>query len=111
MGRRPWQLPHPRDDNDDLPEDERAMAAEERPCPTCNAKGHCPTCGGRGKVLPREAQGALLRARRLEANVTLKQMAEAMEISANHIGDIELGQRRITADLRRRYLDALEECS
>lgn len=110
MRRGPWQLPHARDDNDELPDDERAMAAEETPCPTCEG-GMCPTCGGRGKVLPREAQGALLRARRLEANVSLRALAEAMEVSANHVGDLELGQRRITAAIRRRYLDALEECS
>jgi len=106
--RRPAAPPHRRDDNDEL--DEGPFSAEKQPCPTCKESGHCPTCDGTGEVLPREALGALLREKRLETNVSLRALAREMAITATHLGDLELGQRRITTDMRRRYLAALKEC-
>ena len=107
--RREAQLPRRRQDND-AEEITEALAGQETPCPSCRATGQCPTCDGRGKVLPTEAQGAILRARRQAAGVKLRKLAEEMAVSPSYVGDLELGQRRLTAAMKRKYLEALTEC-
>lgn len=52
----------------------------------------CPACAGSGK-LPGAGTGAVLRAEREAAGVSLALAASAMEISSAYLGDLERGNR------------------
>lgn len=68
----------------------------------------CPTCGGHG-VLPKD--GTLWRKERKSLGLSQRVVAAAMGVSHAYIGELERGTRRMTADVRQRYTDALVKLS
>lgn len=64
---------------------------------------NCPQCGGTGKVL----NPTWLRARRIAAGITLREMADRIGYSAPYLCDIELGRRHCTTRVAAAY-EALE---
>lgn len=68
----------------------------------------CPTCGGYG-VIPKD--GAVWRASRKRLGLSQRAVAAVMGVSHAYIGELERGTRRMTADVRRRYTDALAKLS
>lgn len=68
----------------------------------------CPTCAGHG-VIPKD--GSAWRTARKRLGLSQRAVAEAMGVSHAYIGELERGTRRMTADVRRRYTDALVKLS
>ncbi len=64
----------------------------------------CPTCGGCG-LIPKD--GSAWRTARKRLGLSQRAVAEAMGVSHAYIGELERGTRRMTADVRRRYTDAM----
>lgn len=67
----------------------------------------CGNCGGSGSV-PDDNVGAGLREEREKAGVTMKDMAEALNISASYLTDLERDNRRWTNELMESYQVKLE---
>jgi len=53
----------------------------------------CPKCGGTGKIISQRALGEELRALRKKRGVSLRRMAELLDVSAPYLSDLELGRR------------------
>lgn len=68
----------------------------------------CPTCGGMGTI-PKD--GSAWRTARLGLGLSQRQVAAVMGVSHAYVGELERGTRRMTADVRRRYTDALVKLS
>lgn len=68
----------------------------------------CPTCGGIGAI-PKD--GSAWRTARKRLGLSQRAVAEAMGVSHAYIGELERGTRRMTADVRQRYTDALVKLS
>lgn len=70
----------------------------------------CWRCQGTGEILDPLVLGQTLRKLRMEAGVTLRRMAEVLDISDGYLSDLENGKRgwigTVTAE---RYCDALDE--
>ena len=64
----------------------------------------CPTCGGIGAI-PKD--GSAWRTARKRLGLSQRAVAEAMGVSHAYVGELERGTRRMTADVRRRYTDAM----
>ncbi len=62
------------------------------------AMTHCPNCGARIVPTPRE-----LRRWRLDADLTQRQMATRLKISAAHVAYLENGKRSPSGSLIERY--------
>lgn len=62
------------------------------------AKRQCRKCGGTGKELDPLGVGLLMRKARIKANVSLRDMAKRMDISAPYLSDLELGRRDWTEE-------------
>lgn len=59
----------------------------------------CQKCNGTGKEIDQAALGGELRKIRETMNVSLRDAAYAMHISAPYLSDLELGRRHWSADL------------
>lgn len=70
---------------------------------------YCPRCEGTGMILDPAYQGKQARARRKTANVSLRELARRMNLSAAYLSDLELGRRGWNETLTARYIKALRE--
>lgn len=62
------------------------------------AKRPCRKCGGTGKEIDPAGVGLIMRKSRIKANVSLRDMAKRMDISAPYLSDLELGRRDWTEE-------------
>lgn len=53
----------------------------------------CPACAGTGQILDRAAFGAQMQAKREAAGLTLRELAERMEMSIGYVSDLEHGRK------------------
>lgn len=67
--------------------------------------GRCPTCGQKTLVV----NGGYLRAIRLRANISLREVARRLGISAAYLSDMELGRRAFHPKYLSRYEAAAKE--
>lgn len=67
----------------------------------------CRRCNGTGKEVDHADTGRKMRAKRLKANLSLRQVAEAMDKSAPYVSDLELGRRYWNTQVTAQYLQAL----
>jgi transcriptional regulator with XRE-family HTH domain len=70
---------------------------------------YCPRCGGTGLIPDPRYHGNEARRRRKAVNVTLREMARRMNLSAAYISDLELGRRGWNDELTKRYIAALKK--
>jgi len=68
----------------------------------------CPKCNGTGFVTEPVSIGKTLREMRLRAGWTLRQLADALDVSSSYLHDVEKGHRRIRND---RFAAAMEYLS
>lgn len=68
----------------------------------------CKFCAGTGKQPAPEARDQL-RAAREKAGVSMRGLAQALEVSYGYLGDVERGARTLTPALAERYITKLEE--
>lgn len=68
----------------------------------------CSRCSGTGIELDPRAVGADMRALRERAGKTLRAVADAMNLSAPYISDLERGNRSFTEEMIGRYKEALK---
>lgn len=57
--------------------------------------------------LLREALGAVLRTYRLDANRTLRDVAEAARVSSGYLSELERGRKEVSSEVLRSICDAL----
>lgn len=68
----------------------------------------CEHCGGSGESLDHEAVGSAMRSVRVEAKLSLREVARRLCLSAPYVSDLELGHRNWT---RSRITDYENACS
>jgi predicted transcriptional regulator len=61
----------------------------------------CPRCDGRGEL--ERVDGASLREIREESDLSLREFAERIGLSAAYVSDVELGRRRATEKIVEQY--------
>ena len=59
------------------------------------------------RPLLREALGAVLRTYRLDANRTLRDVAEAARVSSGYLSELERGRKEVSSEVLRSICDAL----
>lgn len=67
----------------------------------------CPRCGGSGRVPDDRVLGAVMRAKRTAADLSLRDMAKRTGVTASYLCDLELGRRQWGAKQRAMYENAL----
>jgi predicted transcriptional regulator len=67
----------------------------------------CPLCGGSGHLEDAAAQGAAMRELRQTRGFTLEEMAVLVGKSQPYLSDLELGKRRWSVEMVKRYERAL----
>ena len=67
------------------------------------AKILCSRCGGSGYEQNEHEVGRMLRERRKRHNLSLREMAKRMKITAAYLSDLELGKRHWRAQLREKF--------
>lgn len=71
----------------------------------------CSLCDGTGHRIDPAALGPMLRSRREDAGVGLREVSRAIGISATHVSDVENGRRGASGQWVERYLAALQTVS
>ncbi len=71
----------------------------------------CPTCNGKGQVPDPAIDGAKLRKKRERANLTLRLIAERMDVSVAFLSMVENGKRRFTPEQTSAFIAALRQLS
>lgn len=69
----------------------------------------CPQCHGTGRRPVLESLAEHLRSERTKAEIGLRELSDILDVSPTHLSDVELGRRRPSADLVKRYLEALRD--
>lgn len=64
---------------------------------------NCLRCGGTGQVPDPVYRGNEARQRRLKADISLREMARRLHLSAAYLSDLELGRRGWNERLMKRY--------
>lgn len=68
----------------------------------------CTHCSGTGKV-PEEGSGELLRAERVRLGISIRKLAQALDLSPSYIDDMEKGRRGINTLRALQYLAKVKE--
>lgn len=69
----------------------------------------CPTCLGSGKIPDFNVGPGQLRAARMRAGVSLRELAAEIGLSFGYIGDVERGDRKLTRKFAEVYMAGLEQ--
>lgn len=69
----------------------------------------CPTCEGSGRLPDQRDIGRAMRARRVKADLSLREVARRMALSAAYVSDLELGKRGWRAKVTMAYGEALRK--
>ena len=67
----------------------------------------CPLCGGTGRILNDAFIGKEMRQLRQSKNITGRELARRLKLSAAYISDLEKGRRKWRAELQEKFKQAL----
>lgn len=81
------------------------------PDPATGQTQPCPRCKGTGRIPDPHAIGAAMKARRIAARLTLREVARRMGFTAPYISDLENGRRPWNDVALARYATALVDPS
>lgn len=66
-------------------------------------KTPCPHCLGKGYIINQSTFGGELREKRIAAGISLRAMAERLDISAAYLSDLERGNRKWAPEFLKGY--------
>ena len=69
----------------------------------------CPKCDGTGAVLDPRMVGQQMRELREHNDVSVREVARRLNLSAPYVSDLELGRRSFNEELIERYKSALKK--